>query len=99
MRIKQVVHLFLASAIALPLLTSSAAAGPFGPVTVVPAPEGQGAIDSPGVRLVADLPANYVEEEYFISGTGVTFEFCVDEFKWALRQCSAEGFATSIEIS
>ena len=78
MRIKQVMHQFLASAIALLLLTSGAAAGPTDPVTVVPAPEGQGAIDNPGVRLVADLPANYVEKEYFISGTASVYNFNSD---------------------
>lgn len=75
MRIKQVVHQFLASAIALPLLTFSASAGPTGLVTVVPAPEDQGAMHIPGVRLVADLPAEYVEEEYFISGTASVYNF------------------------
>jgi hypothetical protein len=48
MRIQRFVHLILTSVLAVPFFASGAVAGPTGPVTVVPAPEGQGAIDSPG---------------------------------------------------
>lgn len=75
MRIQRFVHLILASVLAVPLFASGAFAAPTGPVTVVLAPEDRGAIDSPGVRLVVDLPANYVEEEYFISGTASVYNF------------------------
>ncbi len=37
-------------------------------VTVVPAPELQGAIHVPATRATADLLQDYVEEEYFVSG-------------------------------
>jgi hypothetical protein len=47
---------------------SAALADPTNPVVVDPAPEDQGEIFSPGVRLVSDLSKDYVEEEYFVSG-------------------------------
>ena len=78
MRIQRFVHLILASVRAVPFFASGAVAGPTGLVRVVPAPEDQGAIDSPGVRLVADLPTEYVEEEYFISGTASVCNFNSD---------------------
>jgi hypothetical protein len=38
------------------------------PVTLVPAPEGQGEIHVPATRATAGLLQAYVEEEYFVSG-------------------------------
>jgi hypothetical protein len=58
-----------AACLAVAGLAASAGADPFAPVTVTLPPEGQGDIFSPGVRLVADLDDNYVEEEYFVSGS------------------------------
>lgn len=75
MMIKRIFQSILTSFIVLPFLINSAAAGPFDPVTVVSAPEGQGAISVPGVRLVEDLPANYVEEEFFISGIASVYNY------------------------
>jgi len=55
-----------------------AAAAPTDPVTVTPAPEDQGPAFVPGVRLVADLPRDYVEEEYFVSGHSTLFNYAND---------------------
>jgi hypothetical protein len=44
-----------AACLAVAGLAANAGADPFAPVTVSLPPEGQGAIFSPGVRLVADL--------------------------------------------
>ena len=66
--------LFIACMV-IPWLAASAGADPLAPVTVTLPPEGQGAIFSPGVRLVGDLSENYVEEEYFISGNVDVFEY------------------------
>ncbi|UCE87723.1 MAG: hypothetical protein JSU66_08465, partial [Deltaproteobacteria bacterium] len=57
------------------LFTLQALADPTGPVVVEPAPEDQGAIFSPGVRLVSDLDQGYVEEEYLVSGTATLFNY------------------------
>ncbi len=65
----------------LPILTliitfaAPALGDPRAPVTVVPAPEDQGDIFSPGVRLVADLEQNYVEEEFLVSGAATLFTY------------------------
>ena len=45
-----------------------AAADQTSPVTVVPAPVGQGEIHVPATRATADLLQSYVEEEFFVSG-------------------------------
>jgi hypothetical protein len=64
------------SAIAcLALFALPALADPTDPVVVEPAPEDQGAIFSPGVRLVSDLAQDYVEEEYFVSGAADLFNY------------------------
>ena len=65
----------LTTCLVLPWLAASAGADPFAPVTVTLPPEGQGDIFSPGIRLVADLDENYVEEEYFVSGIVDVFEY------------------------
>ncbi len=75
MGIRSFVQLVLAASMVGPLFASSALAGPTDPVTVVPAPEGQGAIFSPGVRLVQNLPEEYVEEEFFVSGTASVYNY------------------------
>jgi len=59
---------FLTAALMLIVTCSGAAAAPTDTVTVVPAPEGQGDIFSPGIRLVTDLEQSYVEEEFLVSG-------------------------------
>ena len=48
---------------------------PVSPVTVTLPPEGEGEIFSPGIRLVADLPEDYVEEEFFIEGVADLFSY------------------------
>ena len=68
-------RIFFTVCLTVPWLAASAGADPFAPVTVTLPPEGQGAIFSPGIRLVADLDENYVEEEYFISGSVDVFEY------------------------
>ncbi len=60
------------------LLPVSAAADPRGPVSVAPAPEGQGESFVPGVRLVADLPAPYIEDEYLVSGAATVYNYRSD---------------------
>ena len=69
MRTNRLVRSALVGLLVSQLLAFSALAGPTDPVTVEPAPEDRGAIFSPGVRLVEDLPAEYIEEEFFVSGT------------------------------
>jgi hypothetical protein len=54
---------------------SAALADPTNLVVVDPAPEDQGEIFSPGVRLVSDLSKDYVEEEYFVSGVADLFNY------------------------
>jgi hypothetical protein len=56
--------------IGLPIV---ALAGATDPVSVIPAPEDQGPIFSPGVRLVGDL--GYVEEEFFVSGESAIYTY------------------------
>jgi hypothetical protein len=67
--------LLLSAFLLLPGLPCAAASGPTAPVSVVPAPEGQGEIFSPGVRLVADLAPAYVEEEFFVSGEATVYTY------------------------
>lgn len=53
-------------------------AGPTDVVTVTPAPTNQGAIFSPGTRVVEDLPQEYVEEEFFVAGEATLFNYAND---------------------
>ena len=70
--------LTLAPVLALVLtLDGSAAAAPTDPVTVTRPPD-VGEPFSPGVRLVADLEQDYVEEEFFIEGTGTIYTHADD---------------------
>ena len=57
------------------LLAHTAIAGPTDPVIVEAAPTDQGAPFVPGVRLVDNLPLDYIEEEYFISGSSTLFNY------------------------
>lgn len=73
---RPVLQLLTAALLAASCITpSSALAVPTGPVSIELPPEDQGAIFSPGVRLVADLPQDYVEEEFFISGTADLYNY------------------------
>lgn len=65
--------LVLVAALLLPL--PAFAAGPTDPVTVTPAPTDQGVIFSPGIRLLADIAPDYVEEEFFISGAANNYTY------------------------
>jgi hypothetical protein len=56
-------------------LSFAATAAPTDPVTVTAPPVGQGDAFVPGVRQVADLPQDYVEEEYFVSGAADLFSY------------------------
>jgi hypothetical protein len=62
----------ISSFLLLPLIVS---AGPTDPVSVELPPTGQGEAFVPGTRLVADLPAEYIEEEFFISGTATLYNY------------------------
>jgi hypothetical protein len=62
--------------LALPQL--ALAAGPTDPVTVTPTDDSLGTIFSPGARLVADLPQDYVEEEYLIAGAATLYNYASD---------------------
>jgi len=57
------------------VLAPAAYAGPTDPVTVELPPEDQGDAFVPGVRTLADLPEEYVEEEFFISGTADLYNY------------------------
>ena len=57
------------------LLSGLAGASPTGPVTLTAPPEGEGDAFVPGIRLVADLPPNYTEEVYFVSGAATLFNY------------------------
>jgi hypothetical protein len=50
-------------------------AGPTDPVVVTLRPAGQGDVFSPGVRLVEDLPQEYIEEEFFVSGAADLYNY------------------------
>ena len=56
-------------------LTQIAWADPTGPVTIELPPEGQGDAFVPGTRLVENLPAAYIEEEFFISGAATLYNY------------------------
>ena len=57
------------------LLAHTVLAGPTDPVSVETPPSDQGAAQIPGSRLLEDLPLDYVEEEYFISGSSTLFNY------------------------
>ncbi len=68
--------LLLSFACLLLLPSSTAlAAGPADPVSVVRPPEDQGAIFSPGFRVIADVDPGYVEEEFLISGAATNYTY------------------------
>jgi hypothetical protein len=73
--IRSTSFLALFSLLSVFLVTTIAYAGPTDPVTVVAAPENQGAIFSPGVRVVENLPKEYVEEEFFVTGESTLFNY------------------------
>lgn len=56
-------------------LSALATAGPTSPITVELPPSGQGDAFVPGTRLVEDLPRDYVEEEFFISGEATLYSY------------------------
>ena len=69
----------LSIALALALAgVAPAFAAPTDPVTVERPPAGQGEAFVPGTRLVDDLPEDYVEEEYFVSGAADLFSYAND---------------------
>ena len=62
-----------AAVLMIPLLCEAA---PTDPVTVTRVPDGQGAAFVPGTRLIGALPYNeYVEEEFFVSGTSTLVNY------------------------
>jgi hypothetical protein len=52
-----------------------AAAGQKDPISLESPPADQGAPFIPGVRLVGDLPQDYVEEEYFVAGAATLYSY------------------------
>ena len=63
------------SLVLLPFLPLAAAAGPKDPI-VLERPDGTlGAPQIPGFRTLADLPAPYVEEEFFVSGAATVYTY------------------------
>jgi hypothetical protein len=75
MRFQRVVCLSTVSCILLSFATWSAIAGPTDPVVVEQPPVDQGPAFVPGVRLVENLPKEYVEEEFFISGEATLYNY------------------------
>lgn len=67
MRFRIFVHV-IAVVLCTSMLASTSLAAPTDPVTVESPPSDQGPPFIPGVRLVEDLPTEYVEEEFFVSG-------------------------------
>ncbi len=63
------------SLLVVPLITAMASAGPTGPISLEAPPAGQGDAFVPGTRLVEDLPMEYVEEEFFISGQASLYSY------------------------
>jgi hypothetical protein len=57
------------------LLAFSASAAPTDPVTVELPPDGQGDAFVPGFRPVDELPKEYVEEEFFVSGAADLYNY------------------------
>jgi hypothetical protein len=62
-------------ALVVPWLALSAAAAPTDPVTVTLPPEDQGDAFVPGFRESADLAKEYVDEEFFVSGTSTLYNY------------------------
>lgn len=62
-------------AVLVPWLALSAAAAPTDPVTVVLAPSDQGDAFVPGSRALEDLPGEYMEEEFLVSGFATLFSY------------------------
>lgn len=63
------------AALLVPWFALAAAAAPTDPVTVELPPSGEGDAFVPGARLVQDLPREYVEEEFLVSGTATLFNY------------------------
>jgi len=75
MRFRIFVHVIAVGVLCTPMLPSTSLAEPTDPVTVTSPPDNQGPPFVPGVRAVADLPREYVEEEFFISGTSTLYNY------------------------
>jgi hypothetical protein len=75
MLIARFVRLLTTSLLVLPFVTSMAIAGPTGPITLEAPPTGQGDVFVPGTRLIENLPTEYVEEEFFISGEADLYSY------------------------
>jgi hypothetical protein len=66
---------FIASYSLLIGLASVAHAAPTDPITLEAPPTDQGDAFVPGFRELTDLPATYVDEEYFVSGTADLYNY------------------------
>jgi hypothetical protein len=75
MRSRIFVHFIAVGVLCSPMLASTSLADQTDSVIVENPPPDQGAPFIPGVRLVEDLPADYVEEEFFISGKADLYNY------------------------
>ena len=66
---------FWAVALLVSSLAFTATADPTSPVSVTPPPTGVGVPFVPGFPTIADLPQEYVEEEYLVSGVSDLFNY------------------------
>ena len=68
----------LAAALVVGVAYSALAAGPTDPVTVELPPDDQGDAFVPGFRTIGGLAHEYVQEEYFVSGTATLYNYAND---------------------
>ena len=75
MRFRIFVHVIAVGVLCTPMLPSTSLAEATDPVTVTSPPDNQGPPFVPGVRLVENLPRDYVEEEFFVSGGATLYNY------------------------
>ena len=75
MRFRKFVHFISIGMLCTPMLASTSFADPTDSVTVDNPPSDQGPPFIPGVRLVENLPRDYVEEEFFVSGGATLYNY------------------------
>ena len=78
MRSRTFVHFIAVGVLCSPMLASTSLADQTDPVIVESPPTGQGPAFVPGTRLVDDLPTDYIEEEFFISGLADLYNYAND---------------------
>ena len=75
MRSRIFVHFIAVGVLCSPMLASTSLADQTAPVIVESPPTDQGPAFVPGTRLVDDLPTDYIEEEFFISGKADLYNY------------------------